>query len=261
LIIYHKIVSYGGFNTHPVKQLKTKKGRDESGLFIIEGEKFVSEIPKGWPVKKYLFAKSYADTHDTSRFALRAECETLRDSMFASLSDTATPQGIMAVCEQKCFTLREVLTGNCLLLLGENLSDPGNVGTLIRTASAAGADGVILTAGSAELYNPKVLRAAAGAVFHIKVVTGADINDAIAKIKKHGAKVYASHPRSDILPYSIDMREAVCLLIGNEAHGLTGEALSLADSLVTLPMPGPAESLNASVAGAVLLYEAVRQRL
>jgi TrmH family RNA methyltransferase len=167
----------------------------------------------------------------------------------------------MAVCEQKRYALDDVLTGGCLLLLGESLSDPGNAGTLIRTASAAGADGVILTEGSVELYNPKVLRAAAGAVFHIKTVTDVGVNDAITKIKKHGARIYASHPRSEALPYSVDMRGAVCLMVGNEARGLTGEALSLSDCVVTLPMPGHAESLNASVAGAVLLYEAVRQRL
>jgi TrmH family RNA methyltransferase len=249
------------FITHPIKLLKTKKGRDESGLFIIEGDKFVREISEHWTVKKYLFAKSYADTHDTGRFAARAECETLRDSLFDSLSDTATPQGIMAVCEQKHFTLAEILTDNCLLLIGEELSDPGNIGTLIRTASAAGADGVILTTGSAELYNPKVLRAAAGAVFHIKVITDISIGAAAAEIKSRGASIYAAHPRSDVLPYSVDLRGSVCLTVGNEARGLTDEALSLSDGLITLPMPGYAESLNASVAGAVLLYEAVRQRL
>jgi TrmH family RNA methyltransferase len=230
-------------------------------LFIIEGEKFVREISEQWTVKKYLFAKSYADTHDISRFAARAECETLRDSLFESLSDTTTPQGIMAVCEQKRFTLAEVLTDDCLLLIGEELSDPGNIGTLIRTASAAGASGVILTSGSAELYNPKVLRAAAGALFHIKVITGLHLSDAASEIKSRGARIYAAHPRSEVLPYSIDLRRSVCFIVGNEARGLTDEALRLSDGLLTLPMPGCAESLNASVAGAVLLYEAVRQRL
>ncbi len=233
---------------HPLKRLLSKKGRDETGLFIVEGEKFVNEIPLSWNVRKYYFSKSYADAREIRGYERRAECEILRDSIFDSVSDTATPQGILAVCEQRTFELNAALRENCFLILGENLSDPGNIGTLIRTAAAAGADGVVLSKNSGEIYNPKTLRAAAGAVLRIPVITGADLRETVERIKAYadkkpdtqnknagrfntrGVSVYATHPRGEIYPYALNLRKGFCFLIGNEARGLTDEAVELADA-------------------------------
>ena len=242
-----------------LKHLKTKKGRDETGLFIIEGEKFVQEIPDDWHVVQYVTANRYAAVHDISPYENRATCQIVRDSIFDSLADTVSPQGILAVCGQKRFRIGDI-TPN-FILLGENLNDPGNIGALIRTAAAAGASGVILTAGSGDIYNPKVLRAAAGAVLRLPIVTDADLKETIAWLSKKNVPTYAAHPRGSVLPYELDLRNNFCLLVGNESHGLSETAAKLANTLVSLPMVNNTESLNASVAGSILMYEAVRQRV
>ena len=237
-----------------LKLLKTKKGRDETGLFIIEGEKFVQEIPADWRVVKYVIAQRYAKTHGIP--ALRAGYEVMRDSIFDGLADTVSPQGVLAVCEQKRYLIEEIPRN--FILLGENLNDPGNIGALIRTAAAAGVSGVILTSGSGDIYNPKVLRASAGAVLRLPIVTDVSLTDVFEYLGDTPA--YAAHPRGDVSPYELNLRENFCLMVGNEAKGLTDTAANLARAKVSLPMVNSTESLNASVAGSVLMYEAVRQR-
>jgi TrmH family RNA methyltransferase len=252
---------------HILKQLKTKKGRDETGLFIVEGEKNVAEIPPGWEIVRYILSQGYAESHgrgfDNGIPALRRQVptETLRDALFESYAPAMTPQGIIAVCKQRKYGEEDLTKSDPILVLGESLQDPGNVGTLIRTAAAAGAAGMLLTEGSADLYNPKVQRAAAGAALRLPVVTGAILSAACAGFPHKSISLYAAHPRGETLPYELDLKKGFCLLIGNEAHGLSDEALALADALVRLPMADGTESLNASVAGSILLYEAVRQRL
>jgi len=243
-----------------LKQLKTKKGRKETGLFLVEGEKFVTEIPESWEIQRYVMAKRFAEGRELLCYKERAPVEIVRDSLFDSLADTVTPQGIIAVCQQKHWPISQLLAAGSFILMGEQLNDPGNIGALIRTAAAAGAAGVILSAGSGDIYNPKVLRAAAGAVLRIPVVTDVLIPDAIGQLKQAGYAVYAAHPRGDTLPYSLDLRGSFCWLVGSESHGISNEAAALADAWVRLPMAGEVESLNASVAGSLLLYEAVRQR-
>jgi len=244
------------------KPLKTKKGRDNMGLFLIEGEKFVNEIPSDWEIERIILSSNYAaSTHDITKYKSRAPLETVRDSLFNSLADTVNPQGIMAVVKQKHWQLQDIITPNGFILIGEELNDPGNIGTLIRTAAAAGASGVVLSQGSGDIYNPKVLRAAAGAVFRLPVVANVKLTDAIPQLNNAGYAIYAAHLRGDILPYELDLNTQFCWLVGNESHGLSNEATALADKLVRLPMVSGVESLNASVAGGVLLYEALRQRI
>ena len=263
------------------KQLKTKKGRDETGLFIIEGDKFVKEIPGDWEVRRIIIATRFAEGQDLALYKKRAPVEVVRDSLFDSLADTVTPQGIMAVVQQKRWQLnqltaqREVIPTSGKLnmsledsiktpgfiLLGESLNDPGNIGTLIRTAAAAGASGVALSTGSGDIYNPKVLRASAGAILRLPVVENINLSEAITQLRQAKYAIYATDTKGDTLPYSLDLRGSFCWLVGNEAHGLSPGAISYADKLVRLPMARDMESLNASIAGGVLLYETLRQRL
>ena len=244
-------------NLKQLKALKTKKGRDKQGLFIIEGEKAVAEIPEDWNICAYVCTEGSVMTARLTR----APVITVSNSRFLSLSDTVTPQGIMAVCEKRTFTLDNMLDKNPFLLIGERLSDPGNIGTLIRTAAAAGASGVILSAGSGDLYNPKVIRAAAGAALRIPVMEKADLNEVIPILKQQDITVLAAHLSGAALPYVLDLRRGCAILIGNEAGGLSEAIGSLADIRVKLPLARDVESLNASVAGGILLYEVVRQRL
>jgi len=243
-----------------LKQLKTKKGRNESGLFIIEGEKFINEIPISWRIEKYVLAKRFVAGRDLSTYINRAPVEVVHDSQFDKLADTVSPQGIMAICHKQNCQIDQLLTTVGFLLAGECLNDPGNIGTLIRTAAAAGAKGVILTQDSCDIYNPKVIRASAGATLRLPIVTDITLNVAIDKLKHAKYAIYAAHPRGDTLPYSLNLNNNFCLLVGNESHGLTPEASALADAWVRLPMANDMESLNASIAGSILMYEALRQR-
>ena len=228
--------------------------------FVVEGEKFVSEIPENWNVRYYAFSKSYFDANETERFRLRAPCSVVKDSYFENLSEYVTPQGILAVCDQKNYPLDEILKPNAFLLLGERLSDPGNIGTLIRTAAAAGADGFILTEGSAEIYNPKIIRASAGASMRLPVVAEIEMKNAVERLKQNGVLIYASCVDGKTPPYEADFTAGFCLLIGNESRGLTDEAAAFADNRIRIPMENGIDSLNAAVAGSILIYEAVRQR-
>jgi len=235
--------------------LKTKKGREESGLFLAEGRNCISEIPAEWPVEALLLSESVnRESFPAWRKIILAE------PLLAALSATLNPQDTIAVCRKKEYALPELIKSPAFLVLGENLSDPGNIGTLLRTAAAAGAHGFLLTSGSGAVYNPKTVRASAGAVFHLPVVEGLEIGPILNFLKGQGIRTVAAHPRGQAVPYDIDFTSAFCLLIGNEAHGLSDETARRADLLARIPMPGRAESLNASVAGGILIYEAVRQR-
>lgn len=248
-----------------IKLLKTKKGRDETGLFIVEGLKFVDEIPHTWHIEQYIFAKHFADNQDISKYQSRAPYSIVKDSIFDSLASTVSPQGIIAICKKQelsLINLQENATcTNPLYLICENLNDPGNIGALIRTAAAAGAAGIILTHGSGDVYNPKVLRAAAGAVLRTPIIENVTLLSVVSYMQERNIPIYAAHPRGTALPYDVDMKQAFCLLVGNESHGISQTAADMASSLISLPMVNTTESLNASVAGSVLLYEAVRQRI
>ena len=240
--------------------LLDKKGRDQYSSFIVEGEKFVSEIPLEWLIKYYIVSEGFTHKHSISVYEERADVCIAPDRLFEKLSDTVSPQGVMAVCGQKHMALENLSTDGCLLLLCEGLSNPGNVGALIRTAAAANASGVILTKGCAELFSSKVIRASAGSVLRIPCVEGADVLSAARFIKSRGITLAAAHLKGQTSPYQADMTKPFCIMIGNEASGLSFESASLADIFIKIPMNAKTESLNAAAAGSILLYEAVRQR-
>lgn len=246
-----------------LRALKTKKGRDETGRFIVEGEKAVSEIPAEWEVAFYVCSEKFAKDMrgEVSAYAKRAPCETIRDALFESVSDTKTPQGIIAVCAKRRFKPEELLRPDGFVLICENLSDPGNAGTLIRSAAAAGASGIVFCEGSVEYYSPKVIRAAAGSALRIPFLENAGVADSIAFFKRNGYGIYAADAKGEKYPYDLNLTERFCAVVGNESRGISREAASAADKTVRLPMAAGVESLNVSVAGSVLLYEAVRQRL
>lgn len=238
--------------------MKQRKNRDGTGLFIIEGEKFVNEVPDDWDYE-LLIAESFAS--DLSRYEHRANARFVSDVVFRAISDTVTPQGILAIVRRKDYELAMLdQIVKPFILLCEDIQDPGNLGTLLRTADAAGCDCVMLTKGSVDLYNSKVLRATAGSVFHIPVIEQVEIADAVTQLRKRGIRVLATLPSGGIPAYETNLAPPCAIMIGNEGRGLSREAFTLADQAVCIPMPGRAESLNASAAAAMLIYEAVRQR-
>lgn len=244
------------------KALKTKKERDKEGLFVCEGLRFVEEIANDWKIKYYAVSESFEKENNLSAFEKRADVYVFSDKEFSDMSDTENPQGIMAVCEKKQFSLEDIVkkAEGGFFVAAEELNDPGNLGTIIRTADACGVDAVILSKGSVDVYNGKVLRSTMGSVFHVPVITDVNIKETIEIMKENGVKVYAAHLKGKKTPYKFNLKTKTAYLIGNEANGLKEETASLADEYVKIPMPGRAESLNASVAAAVLMYETVRQR-
>lgn len=237
--------------------LSTKKERDKTGLFVLEGERLVSEIDDPDSIEYIIVSESYDGEIPNTKNAY-----LVSDELFAHLSDTVHPQGILAVCHKLKYNIDTAfLSQNPLFVILENLQDPGNLGTIIRTADAAGADAVFLSKGTVDLYNPKVVRSTMGSLFHLPIYTGIDVAEIIYECKKHNIYTLAAHLAGVGTPYAAKLYAPSAILIGNEASGLTPETATMADELVRIPMPGKAESMNASVAAAILIYEAVRQRL
>ena len=249
-------------------RLKSKQARNEAGLFVVEGEKFVKDIGIDFEITEYVFSESYLAKSDASCYLNRSGCTeftTFTDYDFARISDTVTPQGILAVVKQKMYDLEYVISGDApFIIIGENINDPGNMGTVIRTADACGCDAVIFTEQSADIYNPKVIRAAAGSFCHLPIIHGKSLEDIVYVLKQRQIKIIAASLKGKSLPYEVKLNapnSGIAILLGNESSGLTDHAEAMADVLVKIPMIGKAESLNASVAVGVLMYEVVRQRL
>lgn len=247
-------------NNKNIKQtiaLAGKKERDKTGLFVLEGERLVSEINDMDLIEYVIVSESYKGEYPPTKKL----CLT-NDAIFSKLSDTVNPQGIIAVCHK--FKHKEENAFNCknpLFVILENVQDPGNLGTIIRTADAAGADGIFLSKGTVDLYNPKVVRGTMGSIFHLPIYTNTEIPKLLNDCKRHNVQTLAAHLGGVNTPYSIDLQQPTAILIGNEGSGLTPETATMADELVRIPMPGRAESINASIAAGILIYEAVRQRI
>ncbi len=242
--------------------LKIKKNRDKESVFVAEGLRFIHEIPADWQVKCFAVSESFLKENDTTIYERRAETILLPDSLFAFVCDTEHPQGILAVCQKLDWNMESVFEKkNPFFLLAEELNDPGNLGTLIRTADACGADAVFLSKDSVDLYNPKVLRSTMGSLFHVPVFQNVSLTEVSTKLQKNKISLYAAHLKGDCYPYAFDLKKGCAFLIGNEARGLSEQATALCDHWVKIPMPGQAESLNASIAAGVLMYEVVRQRI
>lgn len=239
-----------------VNSLKAKKERDKTGLFILEGKRLVDEIPNSWEIKYLLKAESYSEDINFENVY------TVKDSLFEKISETVNPQGILAVCHIKEFDVTDVDYSNSpFFVVLENVTDPGNMGTLIRTADAAGADGIFLSKGCVDIYNPKVIRATMGSIFHLPIYRNLNLMELMEDFKNNNVKTLAAHLKGTSTPYKVDMTSSCAVIIGNEANGLSDEISEMASDLVKIPMPGKAESMNAGIAGGILIYEAVRQRI
>ncbi|MGC2402300.1 MAG: RNA methyltransferase [Acidobacteriaceae bacterium] len=180
------------------------------------------------------------------------------DEVFRSAVQTDHPQGIAALAEAPEFTLQAIFQGNPLIVVAAGLQDPGNLGTLIRSAEAFGSTGMILLPGTVSLWNAKTLRASSGSAFRLPVLA-LNADEAFDALRAHAVSVFAAVPRDG--SGAPDLRGPSALLLGNEGSGLPEAWIAHADARTTIPLPGPVESLNAAVAGSVLLYEAMRQRV
>ena len=242
-----------------VKQLRAAfagQARLASGLIAIEGEHLLEEAVKSSQALKTVFV---SERREVPEFVPRGvEVVRLANDVFQSCVETQTPQGVAALLVPPVGTIDEMLRGNPLILIAVGLQDPGNLGTLIRSAEAFGATGVMTTPGTVSVWNQKAIRASAGSVFRVPTIS-AD-SAAMEILEQQGVKLLAALKDDATAIDQANLTGPIAILIGNEGAGLSDDWVRMADERVTIPCPGWVESLNAAVAGSLLLYEASRQR-
>ena len=260
------ITSTGNAKVREIVRLKkSAKERAKRGVFLVEGLKMFREIPEGLLLEVYA-SESFFSTPDGMSAQSRLleygiPAQTAADSVFAYLSDTRSPQGILAVVKQLEYGMKDLVRSLLpMIVVLENVQDPGNLGTILRSAEAAGASGVLLGPGCADIYNPKVTRSTMGSIFRVPFVYTEDLKDSILYLKGQGVRVLAAHLKGSRELYQESCAVPLAFLIGNESRGLTDETAALADRAVRIPMSGSVESLNAAVAASILMFEAKRQR-
>jgi TrmH family RNA methyltransferase len=246
-----------------VKQLRAAfadRARLSTGLVAIEGEHLLNEAVRSGIALKTVFVS--VTHHLPAGLPSGVEVVRLAEDVFQSAMKTRSPQGIASLIEPPAYRLEDATAGDTpLIVIAVGLQDPGNIGTLIRSAEAFGATGVLTIAGTVNAWNQKALRASVGSIFRVPVVTAT--RDEIAGLKRRGIRLLAAVGAARVNVVAapdVNLRGGCAVMIGNEGAGLSEEWMSLADSRVTIPCPGPVESLNAAVAGSLLLYEASRQR-
>ena len=245
-----------------VAKLTKRSARQETGLFLLEGPQAAREALAYRPESVVeLFAtpsalEKHADVREAARDA-GLEVVFTTEGVLDAMADTVTPQGIVAVARQTPTSIRDVFAAApTLIAICEEVRDPGNLGTIIRAADAAGADAVVLTGRTVDPYNPKVVRATTGSLFHVPVAVGADLASTADRARAAGVRVVAADVGGgDFLEARSLLSEPTAWLFGNEAHGLDENALALADLSLRLPIYGRAESLNLATAASVCLYE------
>ncbi|GAA1846949.1 TrmH family RNA methyltransferase [Agromyces salentinus] len=247
-----------------VAKLAKKASRSESGLFLLEGPQAVSEALRFRPeLVLELFATPTAVERHPEIVAAAdgadVELEYVTEEVLDAMADTVTPQGFVAVCRQFPTAVKDVFAASPkLIAILEEVRDPGNAGTIVRAADAAGADAVVFTGRAVDLYNPKVVRSSTGSIFHVPVAVGADLDDVLRRARAAGLTVLAADVKGDDLLVARTegiLARPTAWLFGNEARGLLDEQLELADRVVTVPIYGHAESMNLATAASVCLYE------
>lgn len=234
-------------------KLTLKKHRDKEGLYLIEGPNLVEEAIKcGAKIRSILMSEDYEPG-----FSLEGnDIYFLGNRLFSKVSLTETPQGIMAIVEKPDNNFAELGEGNVLVL--DKLQDPGNIGTMIRTADAAGYKAVILVKGSGDCFSPKVVRSAAGSLFRVPIIYVEDYLELEELLRRSGKRIIATGFDTDRYYYDVDLKHDVALVIGNEGNGVSQELFCMADEIVKIPMSGNIESLNAAVSAGILMYESIR---
>ena len=243
-----------------LRQLFSKaKLRREEDVFLAEGPKMVSEAPED-RIRSVYCSESFSRDPRNRAFLRRLRPETIADSLFRSISDTAAPQGILAVVRRSVYTAEGMAASGRPLVILESLQDPGNLGTILRSGEGAGIGGVLMTGATADIYSPKTVRSTMGSIFRVPHCTLQDPGEAVRLLRDAGYRIFAAHLDGSVLYTDADYTHPSAFLIGNEGSGLTPETAALADQAVRIPMEGRVESLNAAIAATLLIYEAHRQK-
>lgn len=254
------ITSANNGQVKKIIQLNQKaKARREQGLFVAEGKKMFYEAPENW-VQKVFISETVSKEGIMNRVR-NFPYEIVSDSVFRQMSDTQTPQGVLTLLKTPSYTIESILDKEePLVMVLEDIQDPGNAGTVIRTGEGAGVSGVFLTRTSVDITNPKVIRSTMGSVYRIPFLYVEDVVSLGKELKKRGIRSYAAHLDGKNYYDKEDYQGGTAFYIGNEGNGLTAAAAAAADCLIRIPMSGRVESLNAAMAAGILMYEAARQR-
>lgn len=247
-----------------VAKLAHRAARNDTGLFLLEGPQAISEAltyRPGLIVELYATPTAW-EKHSTIAAAAKQADHTVifvTEQVLDALADTVTPQGFVAVARQFPTALKDIFFASPrLLAILEEVRDPGNAGTIIRAADSAGADAVVLTGRTVDLYNPKVVRSTTGSLFHLPVAVGANLDDVLSRARGAGMHILAADISGDDLLHAREegvLERPTAWVFGNEARGLSEERLALADRVLTVPIYGQAESMNLATAASVCLYE------
>jgi len=250
-------------------QLQTKsKVRNKEKQYVIEGIKMFEEVlscEQAHLIKTFVSETYYNSLEQENPQLLKRlndlEMEVVADKVFKEISETMTPQGILAIVSQPNYELEDMLSKEDVnLVVLEDLRDPGNLGTIIRTAEGAGVTGIILSKASVDVFNPKVIRSTMGAIYRVPFVYVESISDTIEQLKKRQIQLYATHLHGAVFYDEVEYGNRTAVMIGNEANGITEASAMAADTRIKIPMEGQVESLNAGVATAIMMYEIYRQK-
>ena len=236
-----------------IKKLKEKKYRDEYKEFIVEGIKMIEEaLEEKAKIKSIIICddcKNQGTIPSNLMYEIaKLDCIYVSEKVFISITDVVNPQGIMAIVEKPDNSEEQINYKENNFLLLDNIQDPGNIGTILRTAASKG---------TADVYNPKVVRSTMGAIFRVKLIEVKDLVKTVKELKKHKIKVYATDLKTEKSIYDVDYSKTA-IVIGNESNGVSKEVLEEATDRIKIPMIGKTESLNAAVATSIILYEAFR---
>lgn len=264
------ITSTSNQRVKQIVQWQTKaKARRQDGIFLAEGLKMYEEAPEDLVREVYLtetLLQSLKSHQERTSIYIEEKLqktgyELVTEEVFDRMSDTRTPQGILTVLKRPIYDLPQLLQGGRpLLVLLEDLQDPGNLGTILRTGEGAGITGVIMSTKTVDIYNPKTIRSTMGSIYRVPFLYAEDMEGTIRMLQEKGIRVYAAHLQGQDYYSSFSFEEGTAFLIGNEGNGLRRETADLADSYLKIPMEGQVESLNAAIAASLLVYEAHRQR-
>ena len=247
-----------------VKKLKDKKYRDINQEFVIEGIKLIREaIEEKADIKQIVICDNCLNSDVIPKELMyeiaKYECIYVTEKVFSNITDVNTPQGILAIIGRNN-TENEIDYNQDMIVALDDIQDPGNLGTILRTVDSVGLNQILVSKGTADCYNPKVVRSTMGAIFRVKIIECDNLEKTLQEARNHQYKVIVTSLQTENSVYDIKYDKKV-VVIGNEANGVSDEIQDLADEKIKIPMLGKTESLNASVATGIVLYEYVRQKI
>lgn len=261
------ITSSSNSTIKEIKSLYRKKERWAKKMFLVEGTKMVEEcIDNNYPIENIIYSEELFNKRGGEALFNKINTHNrliyVPNKLYREISDTESPQGILATVRFRLRSIKDIrLSTKPFMLLLDEVQDPGNMGTIIRTGDAFGIDGIIVTEGCVDIYNPKVVRATMGSIFRMPIYHELDGIKVIEEFKRNNIKIYSTSLEGSEYIQKVNLKDASVIIIGNESKGVSKSLESLADNLVKIPMLGEAESLNAAIASSIIMYEAMRQRI